>query len=129
MDWDMEEEDGGESPLYAYAFIPRAEMRGIYADRFTDVTSMLGRTGEEFEQLMRLYSSMGMEKENIAAMQDVPTAMLAMWKRILFRCDNAVAVCVVKTDSPITGEVMDALLTAKQRDGSLNEFIRASRIF
>jgi hypothetical protein len=129
MDEDFEDEAEGGDTLHAYVFIPRANLNGVYADRFTDVSSMLGKTADQFEELLRVYTSMGMEKENIEAIRDVPMAVTAMVQRLLMRCDNTQAICLVKTEEPLTGEEMDMFLCAKQREGKLAEFIRRSRMY
>lgn len=115
--------------LHAYVFIPRANLNGVYADRFTDVSSMLGKTADQFKELLEVYTAMGMEKENIEAMRDVPMAVTAMVQRLLMRCDNTQAICLVKTEEPLTGEEMDTFLCTKQREGKLAEFIRRSRMY
>jgi hypothetical protein len=104
-------------------------MDGVLADRFTDVTMLLGHDPKSYANLMSLYRQMGMEEKNVRDMERLMDAIQIMELRNRFNSDMTPGVFLVKSECEITGEQMDALLTMKQRDGTLRDFLRAARIF
>jgi hypothetical protein len=128
MDFDIDDEEEGGGTLFAYVFMPRFTMDGVIADRFTEVTMLLGHDPNSFNYLIFTYKQMGMDKENIDAIAELPGVVESMALRSRFNTDMTPGVFLVKTEFEITGEQMDALLTMKQRDGTLREFLRAAKI-
>ena len=130
MDLEDDDEEGGNALYnYAYVFMPRAHViDGVYADGFREVSILVGHTPATFDNLIKTYEAMGMDKENIAEVENMVGYMQAMAMRHRLNCDNSMGVCLVKTEVPITAENMDTILQGHQRDRTLEAFIRRSRI-
>lgn len=125
---ELDDEGGDDAPYtHAYAFIPRATLQGVYADRFMDVSVLQGHTPDTWKDLIATYEAMGMGKDNIADMESIVGTIETMFMRARFQTDSA-TVHMVKTQSPIDWDTMDRLLTNKQREGTLTAFLRQSRI-
>lgn len=129
MDFD-DDEGGDNTPCnYAYVFMPRAHViDGVYADGFREVSILVGHTPATFDNLIKTYKAMGMDKENIAEVENMTSYLWAMSMRQRLNCDNSMGVCLVKTEVPITAENMDTILQGHQHNRTLEAFIRRSRI-
>lgn len=120
----MNEEE--TEPQYAYIFQIRPSMEGLVADRFVDVSIMVGHTADSFKDLLTVYEQMGMERENIDRMKDRVSAVQSVFARSAFT--GSKGVYMIRTDSPITAENMDAYLTMRQREDTIQEFMREAKI-
>jgi hypothetical protein len=130
MDLDDDDEEGGNALYnYAYVFMPRAHVvEGVMADGFREVSLLIGHTPATFDNLIKTYKAMGMDKDNIAEVQNLVGYIQAMSLRAQLNCDNSMGVCLVKTEVPITAENMDTILQGHQRARTLEAFVRRSRI-
>lgn len=122
---DEDNDEGGGNAPYTYLFIPAPTMQGVIADRFMDVSILVGHSHESWKELIATYKAMKMDRENIAELERYLEAIHTMFLRARFAASS---VHMVKTDTPITYEEMDAVLSHKQREGTLEAFLRQSKL-
>lgn len=108
--------------MYAYLFIVGYGKVGPYCDIFRDVTSTLGATHDEYVRVIEAVERVGADstphRRVLAGMSSIQWYAKVTGQQLH----------KVVTETPITVEQLDTVLSVKQRLGELKQFLEASAI-
>jgi hypothetical protein len=114
--------------MYVYLFTIDYTADGLSLREFVDASPLADKTYHEQTMANAVAVRMGLDKPHMPGLESLERAVNLMYTGISARFSNGGSVYQVRSERPISADVMHTLLRTRQQRGTLSNFLEEARV-